>query len=96
VSGGARVADPLELAERVGACTTSDNSLDVLVEIALFKPNKHYASVRANSAETKLIYVDHDGREQTCWSGDWTMADRREATIAALRARTTLNEGSGR
>lgn len=82
--------DPLlSMAERVERCTSADNALDVQVEIALFEPDKPYASVRANAAGTKLIYADHGGREQTCWAGDWTMADRRANTAAALRARAT-------
>ncbi len=76
----------VSLIERLEMGKGYDNSLDVLVEIALFKPGKIYASIRANAAGTKVIYTQHTGQEVTCWAEDWTA--NRPATIAALRARS--------
>lgn len=76
----------LALADRVEATKKSDNSLDVLCEIALFKPNTIVVSVRANRTKTKVIYKDIYGKECTQWANDWTIAHLRNATAAALRA----------
>jgi hypothetical protein len=78
----------IELAERVEKAEVSDNALDVLVEIALFEPVGRYVSVRANAAGTKAIYTMADKSQLTTWADDWTIASRREATVAALRARS--------
>lgn len=83
------LVEKLEAAERNGK--GGDNALDVLIEIALFKPNKHYTAVRANSAGTKLIYTRADGLQETCWAHDWSMARNRRSTIETLRA-LNLNE----
>jgi hypothetical protein len=85
-------AELIELAERVEAAGHNDNALDVLVEIALFRPDKRFIAIRANAAGTKVIYTDHSGRESTHLAWDWTdhrlgCADRRKQTAAALRAR---------
>ena len=81
-------AELLALAERVERLTgTGVNSIDVLCEIALFQSGDDRTSVCANNAGTKVIYSDRDGDESTCWSDDWTKADRRALTAAALRAR---------
>ncbi len=80
-----------DLITRIEAGSQSDNALDVLIEIVLFKPNTSYAAIRANAAKTKVIYTDHAGNEVTCWADDWTMAGRRSDTLAicaaALKAR---------
>jgi len=78
----------LALAEEVERATHCVNTLDVQVEIALFRPDEINASIRANDAGTKVIYTAHDGYEGTFWSRDWTLgeASRRE-TVARLRAR---------
>ena len=78
----------MNLADRIEALGKyGDNSLDVLVEIALFIPNNVYSGIRANSAGTKVIYTDKAGNEVTCWAQDWTPTKVRQATIKALRAR---------
>ena len=46
----------------------SENELDVIAEVAAFKPCEIYASCRANAAGTKVIYRTHGGKEQTCWA----------------------------
>lgn len=73
------------LAERVEAATASDNALDVIVEIALFKPGGAFAAIRANSAGTKVICTRHDGSEAAFRADDWTMRGNRAATARALR-----------
>lgn len=81
-------ADLLALAERVEQTEQADNALDVLVEIALFRPNSVYKSIRTNSAGTKVIYTDQAGNDVTCWAEGWTISnDERTATAAALRAK---------
>lgn len=83
-----------ELACRVEGLTTSDNTLDVLVEVALFEPDGEYADIRPNHAGTKVIYTDWDGGEETCWAPDWTFdAPARERVAAALRARKETTHG---
>lgn len=54
-------------------------AIETEVEIALFQPCETYASVTANAAATKLIYVRTDGRNETCWPQDWC-ADPVETT----------------
>jgi len=76
----------LKLADRVGALTKGDNHMDVLCEVALFKPNCCFSGVRANNAGTKLVYRDAAGNNVTCWAEEWTGADRRTNTIERLRA----------
>lgn len=60
------------------------NDLDIEIEIALFKPDANYLSVRPNSAGTKLIYTKAKGKPETCCAGDWTMSPM--STLAALRS----------
>jgi len=83
----------LALAERVEGLTRSDNSIDVLVEVAMFEPDEEYTSIRANDAGTKVILTGHDRLERTFWPQDWTMdAEERAATAAALKARAQSGE----
>ena len=64
-----------------------NNELDVLVEIALFKPCSAFASIRSNFAGTKVIYTDHEGKDYTHWAPDWSgQPGHRAYAIAALRA----------
>ena len=49
------------------------NALDVLIEIATFKPDEVVASIRANRAGTKVICTAPDGRETTHWAADWSL-----------------------
>lgn len=83
------LVEKLEAAERNGK--GGDNALDVLIEIALFKPDEHYTAVRANNAGTKLIYTDIDGVDHTFIARGWSEARHRPDTINALRA-LNLNE----
>lgn len=75
----------LELAAKVEALDGKlDNSIDVLVDVALFKPDAAYATIRSNDAGTKVVCTDHDGRNETHWAFEWTGDP--VMTIAALRA----------
>lgn len=60
------------------------NDLDIEIEIALFKPDADYVSVRPNSAGTKLIYTKADGTQETVWARDWSL--RPATSIGALRS----------
>lgn len=78
----------MELAERVASAGASRNSLDVEVEVAMFKPSKAFVAIRANAAGTKVIYTRANGNEVTCWAEDWTIdASTRVNTAIALRER---------
>jgi len=82
------MGDLRELIERVEKLEGPDNGVDVDVEIALFRPNRHASAIRSNSAGTKVIYTEADGREVTCWSRDYTLdKSTRDATVATLRAK---------
>lgn len=76
----------LELAKRCEAAKREDNSLDVLCEVALFKPSGMFIAARANNAGTKVIYTDIVGNNVTCWAEPWST---HEETPARLRARAT-------
>ena len=78
-----------DLIERIEVGEKS-NELDVLIEVALFKPDEDSASCRANSAGTKVIYTDHHGREWTHWAPEHTSSPT--ITLAALKARAYLKE----
>lgn len=78
----------LELAERCEAAKRENNSLDVLCEVALFKPSGVFIAARANDAGTKVIYTDLAGNNVTCWAEPWST---HEETPARLRARATEN-----
>lgn len=81
------MTDIAKLADDIAALgTKGSNTLDVQVEIALFKPNSVYTAIRSNEAGTKVIYTDRAGNQVTCWAEDWTIRERRTATIKALRA----------
>jgi len=89
----------LELAERVEAGHGPDNSLDVEIEVATFRPTGTSMTCRANAAGTKVIYGDRDGKETTHWAPDWT-AHRGDAAelirahidhVAAVEARAALS-----
>lgn len=76
----------LALAKRVESCGVSDNSLDVLVEVALFKPDSIYSNCAANTAGTKVIYTRLDGGRSTHWAHDYTI-DGPSRALAARRLR---------
>ncbi|MEQ9634638.1 MAG: hypothetical protein RLW68_00990 [Devosia marina] len=77
--------DPKILIRRVKSARSANNALDMAVEMAAFRPDEKYASVRANHAGTKLIYTTLEGKEETCWAFDWTLNDKnRRAAVAML------------
>lgn len=81
----------IALAERVEAMKGfGNNSIDVLIECALYQPGTVYTAIRANNAGTKVIYTDAAGNDVTCWAEGWTTANRRAATCASLRARAAM------
>lgn len=87
-----RAEQLLALAERVDA-TGPDNSLDVEVEIALFKPDWRWSAIRANAAGSKVIVTSSiSGRETTYRAWDWTLAP--EKTAASLRAIAAQEESA--
>ena len=69
----------LQLAARVDRCRRPNNTLDVAVEIAAFKPDAVWAAIRANDACTKIILTDHHGSEKTFWADEWTRFPRASA-----------------
>src|SRR3546814_11715229 len=60
------------------------NDLDVQIEVALFKPDDDHVSAHANSAGTKVIYIDAEGQEFTHWAPEWTHDSA--AALASLKA----------
>src|SRR3546814_13891346 len=60
------------------------NDLDVQIEVALFKPDDDHVSAHANSAGTKVIYIDAAGTEFTHWAPEWTHASA--AALASPKA----------
>ncbi|QZP07809.1 hypothetical protein [Caenibius sp. WL] len=80
-------ADLIALAERCEALRGYSNEIDVLAELALFKPDDDYVSVRANHAGTKVVYTTASGHDQTYWAPDHTISNAaRQKTSASLRA----------
>lgn len=78
----------MTLIDRLSKLDGPDNRIDVLVEVALFKPDNTYKSARANEAGTKVIFTTTSGKRETCWAYDYTLtAERRTKTIALLRAK---------
>ena len=73
---------PNNLVKRLQAGERS-NELDVLIEVALFKPDKDNISAHANAAGTKVIYIDPVGKEFTNWAPDWTRDPA--AALASLK-----------
>lgn len=87
------MTDLTKLAARVEALTGPyDNELDVMVEIALFKPGKVYSDIRTNSAGTKVICTDPVGNSVTFWAQEWTDPNRRKDTAACLRKIGSKND----
>nr|WP_176024699.1 hypothetical protein [Brucella pseudintermedia] len=77
-----------DLITRLSKLGAPDNRIDVLVEVALFKPDKRYASARANKAGTKVIFTTTKGERETYWAYDYTLTpERRAKCIALLRAK---------
>ncbi|MDH0366763.1 hypothetical protein [Brucella anthropi] len=79
-----------DLITRLSKLDAPDNRIDVLVEVALFKPDKRYASARANKAGTTVIFTTTKGERETYWAYDYTLTpERRAKSIALLRAKET-------
>ncbi len=73
-----------DLIERVEAGERS-NELDVLIEVALFKPSDVYIAISPNSAGTKVIYTHRGGKVRTTfWAEEHTISPT--ITLASLRA----------
>lgn len=81
-----------KLIARLQAQTGCSNELDVLVEVALFKPDAEYLKIRANNAGTKVIYTRADGSEATHWAADWTQD--RHGAVSRLRARPNSKDNA--
>jgi hypothetical protein len=81
-----RRAELTALAGRVMGLDRPNNSVDVLVEVAMFKPGVCHTACKPNIAGTKVILTSHTGNEITSWADDWTTAARRKETAAALLA----------
>lgn len=76
------------LIARISKLGAPCNATDVLIELALFKPDKNYVSARANNAGTKVIFTRTNGEHETCWAYDYTLTpDRRAKSIALLRTK---------
>jgi 3-dehydroquinate dehydratase len=78
------------LIERLRNCAGCDNELDIDVDIALFRPDKDYKSVRHNAAKTKLVFTMRDGGNMTHWADDHTLTY--DAIDTAIHRLTELEE----
>lgn len=69
-----------------------NNSLDVLIEVALFEPDEKTFDAVPNAAGSKVIYANRDGSFSTHWAREWT----NQPTYAArlLQARVADSPGS--
>lgn len=80
-------SDIQRLVERIEGGERS-NELDVLIEVALFKPSDVYIAISPNAAGTKVIYTHRGGNVRTTfWAEEHTASP--QITLAALRARIT-------
>lgn len=82
----------LSLAGRVEAGERS-NELDVLIEVAVFRPCDSWASVRSNAAGTKVIYTDTKGVDKTHWAANWSHDPA--ITLESLRASQSHSQTDG-
>jgi len=74
------------LVDRISKLDGPCNQTDVLVELALFKPDENYKYACANNAGTKVIFTRTGGKRETCWAYDYTLTpERRAKCIAILR-----------
>jgi len=88
--------DLASLLEEVRSAKGPTNSLDMKIEMALFKPDGLHTSVRQNAAGTKLVYTRQDGGTDTHWAADHTLnAATRERAIALLTALITQETPNG-
>lgn len=67
------------------------NALDVLIEVALFRPDEKTFDAVSNAAGTKVIYANRDGSFSTHWAPHHSL--RTAETIAALKARALSGRG---
>ena len=74
----------MTLIDRLYKLDGADNRIDVLVELALFKPDANYKSIRANTAGTKVIFTRTGGKRQTCWADEHTLTPESRAECIAL------------
>ena len=81
-----------DLIARVESAPREDNSLDVLCEVALFKPSSVFTAIRANAAGTKVIYTDRAGNQVTCWAEPWSVRKETPALLAA-RLKQEMQDG---
>lgn len=72
-----------ELIERLSRGERS-NKLDVLIEVALFKPDEKTFDAVPNTAGTKVVYANRDGSFSTHLARDWSLYP--ENAAALLRA----------
>ncbi|WP_024900284.1 hypothetical protein [Brucella rhizosphaerae] len=78
----------MTLIDRLSKLNGPCNRTDVLVELALFKPDQTYISARSNAAGTKVVFTTTRGKCETCWAYDYTLTpERRAKTIDLLRAK---------
>jgi len=78
----------MTLIERISKLDGPCNRTDVLVELALFKPDQTYRSARSNAAGTKVVFTTIRGKCETCWAYDYTLTpERRAKCIAILRGK---------
>lgn len=77
-----------DLIERLRAGERS-NELDVLIEVALFKPDRFYKAARANGAGTKVIYTSVAGYDSTHWAEDWSRAPKRTSALLSKHGERT-------
>lgn len=88
-------AEIAKLVEQVAGLTRERNTVDVLIEVALFEPSTAFIACRSNDAGTKVVYTTRSGDQVTHWAHDWTHdADSRDEAARRLRARATLSERS--
>lgn len=67
------------------------NRTDVLIELALFKPDENYVSACANNAGTKVIFTRTNGKRETCWAYDYTLTPERRTKCITLLSATEAN-----
>ena len=78
----------MSLLDHLSKLNAPCNRTDVLIELALFKPDENYVSVCANNAGTKVIFTRTNGKRETCSAYDYTLTpERRAKCIALLRGR---------
>lgn len=75
-----------DLIKKLERAKSGSNELDVLIEVALFKPDDECVSCRANNAGTKVIYTRRDGSERTYCAYEWTREPLKSRALIILKA----------